>query len=172
MCDIILACYMYYLPAHELDKYITQKYQTDEDIDKHYEIRISKVPENDERADSDSPSISLEISASGLRTPKFSSTRNVFVTPESIHQQTVVDVLNTPEVQSSPSLKRRIDDEAPGEANENDIEKKITAGWLQTVVNNADVSVFGVLQICDKMEKRVGENILTMLKVSDGECVS
>ena len=75
-------------------------------------------------------------------------------------------------IQFSPSLRRRIDDEAPGEGDENYIEKKMTGGRLKTGVNDADVSVFGVLQICDKMEKTVGENILTMLKVSDGNCVS
>ena len=247
MYGIILACYKYYLPAEELDKYITLKYQDNESQDNAediFEIRINEVPkdvqidnlpeditwvvdqahsstkhqseiepqivleqevddlhhetftfddilnadignlldyclnqtdifeEHEIPLESLQEYVSLEASSEGLRTPKASSTRNVSMTPQSV-SKTVVDVLNTPEASYSSPIKRKIGDlEEEVIDDKDDMKKRMTGGWLKTIVQDANVNVFGVLQICVRQEKAIGENILTLLKVSDGECVS
>ena len=48
----------------------------------------------------------------------------------------------------------------------------MTGGWLKEVVKNSDVNTFGVFQILACQEKNLGENVLTLFKVSDGKCVT
>ena len=87
------------------------------------------------------------------------------MTPQSV-SKTGVDVLNTLEASYSSPIKRKIGD-LEEEDDKDDVKKRMTGGWLKTIVQDANVNVFGVLQICGRQE-----NILTLLKVSDGECVT
>ena len=48
----------------------------------------------------------------------------------------------------------------------------MTGGWLANVIMDPYINVFGVLQILGKQVKPMGDNWLTLLKVSDGKLVT
>ena len=118
-----------------------------------------------------STSSSLELT-DGLQTPMACSTLVSSKTPPLLLQKTIVDVMNTPG--SLPKRKRDVEtlEEASEEDEHQDIKEKMTAGWLGSIVKNADVTIFGVLQILGFKEQPVGDRSLTLFKASDGKTVT
>ena len=77
----------------------------------------------------------------------------------------VVDILNTP---AGPSIKRKVCEGDSVHIDESTLKSKLTGGWLKCIFDDSDIAIFGVLQICEILKKEK----ITLLKVSDGTCVT
>ena len=54
-----------------------------------------------------------------------------------------------------------------------DLKEKMTGGWLKDIIVNPNLDVFGTVQVLDMKEQVMPNSVtMTLLKLSDGECIT